>query len=373
MPISHLRATQRRPRPIRTALLASILTLVGVMASVPAADAGTTATHSRPAVRGLYGATDPTYDGVYRQGLALLALHAAGAPTQREAVWWLLRQQCADGHWASYRANLAFGCRPGKADSNATAMAVMALDALGRKGPARLGTRWLVAHQQSDGGWWSIPTWGSDANSTSLAMQALLASGRHPARIRANGNSGFSFVRSLQLGCSAVTTSQRGAFDYQTESPLAANDYATVQAVQALARQHLPVSPVASGQWRPLPRIDCTAGSLGLPPVLAGARYLAGQLYRNHGGIPNAFGPGIDYGTTANAVLALVGARVAPLQVRAAMRTLTTHVRGYVAKDHQTVVASAAIVALAEHATGGNPRDVNGVNLVQRLQRSITP
>lgn len=368
---SPLRSSGLRRARVLGVLATCALAVATLMTAAPTADAVTATIHSRPAVRGLYGATDPTYDGVYRQGLALLALHAAGAPTQREAVWWLLRQQCADGHWASFRGLLTTGCRPAKADSNATAMAVMALDALGRRGPARLGTQWLVQHQLNNGGWEYSPGWHADTNSTALVIQALLASGRHPAFITSKGNSGFTFLRSKQLGCTTSDPTQRGALGYQDTT--AANDYATVQAVQALARQHLPVAPVSSGQWHKRPRINCGTGSLGLSPVQAGATYLAGELSRHHGSIPNTFGPGVDYGSTANAVLALVGAKVAPLQVRAAMRTLTMHVRAYVAKNHQTVVAAAAIVALAEHATAGHPRAVNGVNLIQRIQRSITP
>ncbi|MEO7555173.1 MAG: hypothetical protein ABIV94_01040, partial [Acidimicrobiales bacterium] len=48
---------------------------------------------------GLFGASAPDFDGAYRQGLALLALHASGATASATAIAWLEDQQCGNGLW----------------------------------------------------------------------------------------------------------------------------------------------------------------------------------------------------------------------------------------------------------------------------------
>ena len=87
---------------------------------------------------GLYGSTDPTYDGVFRQSLAILGLHAAGKTPDPTAITWLLDQQCADGGFSSYNPAPAKGCPKydpsaytGGVDTNATSLALQALLATG--------------------------------------------------------------------------------------------------------------------------------------------------------------------------------------------------------------------------------------------------
>src|SRR3954453_14970659 len=53
---------------------------------------------------GLFGAASATFDGAFRQGLALLALHAAGVQNAA-GVAWLKGHQCADGGWNSFRVD----------------------------------------------------------------------------------------------------------------------------------------------------------------------------------------------------------------------------------------------------------------------------
>src|SRR3954462_1244256 len=69
---------------------------------------------------GLFGVQDPTYDGAYRQGLALGALAAVHIPKTDprivSAIAWLTTQQCTNGLWQPYRANTAVACDP--ADPN---------------------------------------------------------------------------------------------------------------------------------------------------------------------------------------------------------------------------------------------------------------
>jgi len=68
----------------------------------------------------------------------------------------------------------------------------------------------------------------------------------------------------------------------------------------------------------------------------------------------------------------LVASGTARKQVHAGMATLESQVRDFVLdKDGEILPAAAALVVLAERATRGDPRDVNGMNLVARIQRSI--
>jgi hypothetical protein len=348
---------------------ASLLSLVG------SADAAVARPSSRGAAsfpadaahRGLYGRQDPTYDGVYRQSLSIVALHTAHARIAPAAVRWLLRQQCGDGRWMSFRADLTTRC--GAGDTNATALAVIALHAIGRPRPARDGLAWLRRQQLNGGGWQYSSGWGADSNSTGLVIQAFLAMGRHPAAVRTHGLSGLDFLRSLQLGCAAAPD-QQGALDYQVEAPLAANNFATAQAAQALQHVTLPVAPATS--WRTPSAPDCTGGTLGIPARDAVATYLAGVLKTNGGAIPAVVGTGDDIGSTANAVLSLVAAQIAPRAIKAAMTVVEAQVRSFVISKRQILPGGAALVALAEHATRGHPRDVNGLNLIARIRGSIT-
>src|SRR6185437_13838993 len=67
---------------------------------------------------GLFGAQDPSFDGVYRQSLSLLALKAVGAAPDAPALSWLAAQQCADGTFTSYRSSTTTACAATAKDSN---------------------------------------------------------------------------------------------------------------------------------------------------------------------------------------------------------------------------------------------------------------
>lgn len=341
--------------------------VVGSLVAVPAA--ATEEARPRPARYGLYGSQDPTYDGVYRQGLAILALRQARAAIDPAAVRWLLRQQCANGRWTSWRAHLKQPCGP--ADSNATAMAVMALEAVGRHRAADRGAAWLVRHQATGGGWRYTKGWPVDANSTGLAIQALRSVGITPLTVSNNGT-GFDFLARVQLGCDA-DPAVRGALDYSEQVPLVANDFATAQATQALARVWLPIRPRTGSD--DLPEMSClpARAAVSQPPKALAAGYLGRLIAANDGFVPSAWSEDPDYGSTANAVLSLVAAGYGAQQVEQAMAALETSARDYVLDDQDAVLpASAALLILAEKTTGGDPTEVDGLNLVRALRRTIT-
>lgn len=350
---------------VATVMAAGLVPLLGSTAHAGPGDG----TSRNPARIGLYGQQTPRYDGVYRQGLTIIALHDRGV-VQPKAIRWLKRQQCGNGSWTSFRSKLTEPCGP--RDSNATAMAVMALKAVGAKKRATRGTEWLIHHQLAGGGWEYSKGWGADSNSTGLAVQALIAMRIKPRSVTNNG-SPFDFLTSLQIGCDSSHLDQRGALDYQEQHPLVRNDYATAQAAQALARTTLPVQPRVPSPG--LPTLEC-GSKVTIPantPAKAAAGYLGRRLKENDGTIPSAFGGGTDYGSTANAVLSLVATGYGANQATKAMAGLEAAVRDYALDaSGQVLPAAAALMVLAERATGGGPRNVDGLNLVKRLKKSIT-
>ena len=190
---------------------------------------------------GLFGAADPTFDGAFRQGLALMALKVVGI-TDAAAADWLVGQQCADGLWTAFRADTTTPCPAVDPntftgpDTNSTALAVLGLQAQGRAAPAANGATALLAVRNSGGGWGFLarsdqPT---DANSTGLVVTALRA---------ANGSQdpqGSSALMALQAGCDAAAADIGGiAFQDLASGPDA---LATAQATPALAGVVLPQS-----------------------------------------------------------------------------------------------------------------------------------
>ncbi|MFI6586312.1 peptidase [Embleya sp. NPDC050493] len=165
------------------------------------------------------------YSNTFSQSLALLALDRtpAGAPTA--AVDFLAGAHCADGGFP-----LNFGLATCTSDADSTAMSVQALVATGRQQEATAGLNWLAAHQLSDGGFGTPGATTSNANSTGLAGQALLSSWRVVPGLTAR-----HFLIQRQVGCSA-TPATRGAIAYDATGfdPSTATR-ATAQAIPGLA------------------------------------------------------------------------------------------------------------------------------------------
>src|SRR4051794_36569449 len=129
--------------------------LVGAVVTVAIAITVGTATPASAQITGtgLFGKQDPSFDGVYRQTLSLLALRAAGRTPDSLAVAWLAKQQCNDGTFTSYRSNTTASCPANGKDSNATGLAVQAFAALGRSTTKPIAG--LKTFQGSDGGFYS--------------------------------------------------------------------------------------------------------------------------------------------------------------------------------------------------------------------------
>ena len=336
----------------------------------PAALAGTssttTSTSTDRATIGLFGEQDPRYDGVYRQSLSLIALDAAGARIPKASVRWLLRQQCGNGRFPSY-TDLSGRCGVGEVDS--TAMATIALKRIGERRAARAALTWLVQQQTASGGWEFNAGFGPNANSTGLAVQAMIAMRVDPTTVKTD-RSGPQFLRSLQLRCQADVSS-RGALDYQPQEPLSANDFATAQATQAMAGSSLPVRPATTSAKRPA--LTCPKSGSQPSPAAVAAGYLSRTISANGGSIPGVVGPGPDLGSTANAVMSLVAAGYGSGAVAEAVSTLETNAVTFTRDASDAVLpASAAALALTAHATNGNPRSFGGTNPVRDILSSRT-
>ena len=360
----------RITRPNRTASriagAVTALALAGGLALVPATTASA-AKSTDPAYVGLFGSQDPTFDGVYRQSLSLIVLDAAGANVPNAAIKWLKRQQCGNGSFTSFRADLSAKC--GAKDSNATALAVIAFKRLGEGKLARAAVNWLMAHQDRSGGWEYTAGWGPDSNSTGLVVQALIAMKIAPATV-ATRRSGPQFLRRLQLGCDSADAATRGALDYQFENPLVANDFATAQATAALAGSKLPVKPNTVSDE--LPKFTCPTGTKPTPSGAA-AGYLGRVIKKHAGFVPGFDGVTPDYGSTANAVLSMVAAGYGANQVADATAVLEGVAPDYTRDDSNKVIpASAAALALVAIATDGRPRSFGGTNPVHDIKQSRT-
>lgn len=214
---------------------------------------------------GLFGEQDATYDGAYRQALALLALKAAGT-TDADAVAWLKAEQCDDGGWMGDNPDPSAPCPSfdfdtfvGE-DTNGTALAAQALVALGET-PDHDPLAFLATARNTDGGYGFVPGFASDANSTALAAQALIAGG-------ADASGAQAFLLTLQLGNPPATTA--GAFAFQAGQ--GANAFATAQAVPALAGKAFPIAPATLAATLPLlpaPAAPATPSPAATPAPVA--------------------------------------------------------------------------------------------------------
>ncbi|MGW4898263.1 prenyltransferase/squalene oxidase repeat-containing protein [Kitasatospora sp. NPDC004240] len=341
----------------------------------PAAAAPSPTTAAVPA--GLYGKGDPTYDGVWRQSLALTALAGAKVVPADSAVSWLTGQQCADGGWPSFRADTAAACDPATEDSNATAVAVQALIALGgHQDAVDKGVQWLKTTQNADGSWAYNPGNPGDANSTGLAVNALIAAKTDPASVAKAGKNAYDGLALYQLGC-AVPAEQRGAFAYQPapDGTLAPNGLATGQAALAAAGGKLPVTNTNRVDAAPK-ALPCTtapaagAGQAGVPradSAEAVAAHLTAQFAT--GGqhltmtLPGA-DPMPDYTGTAWGALGLVQSGH-PQQAAGPVDWLAKE-GGTWTKGGTDAAATATLVLVAQ-AAQRNPADFGGANLVQQL------
>lgn len=350
-------------------ILAGLL-LAGTAAAPALADTPAPAPAAVPA--GVYGKGDPTYDGVWRQSLALTALAGAKVVPADSAVGWLTGQQCADGGWPSFRADTTAPCDAKTEDSNATAVAVQALTVLGgHQDAAAKGVQWIKANQNADGTWAYNPGSPGDANSTGLTVSALLATGTDPAGVARSGKSAYDGLAAFQLGC-ASPAEQRGAFAYQpaADGTLAANGLASAQATLGAAGGRLPVTNTNRVDAAPKPLTCAEKPLTRADSAEAAAAYLVAQLNANGQHLmqtmPGAT-PTPDFTGTAWAVLSLIQSGH-PHQAASAADWLAGNGYAWAAKGKSgTDASAAATLLLVAQAAQLDPYNFGGTNVVQLL------
>ncbi|TQJ52672.1 prenyltransferase/squalene oxidase-like repeat protein [Streptomyces sp. SLBN-115] len=343
------------------AALAAATVVLG--AAVPAA-ATPSPTPSVAIPDGLYGTTDPTYDGVWRQSLALLAQRTTGVTPADRAVAWLAGQQCASGAFAAFRADTAKACDAKlMVDTNSTAAAVQALAALGgHQAATEKAVGWLKSVQNADGGWGYTPGGASDANSTSVVTGAMAAAGEKTSEVRKGGKSSYDALLKLSIKCDIDPDG--GAFAYQPDKKgaLAANADATAAGVLGVLGKGFVTT---AGKTSAPP--TCDPATAGTPSGLArnGSAYLA-QSVHDTGYLKSAL-PGAedqpDYGNTADAVVALA-AQGATEQAKTALSWLEQNSAAWA---KQSGPAAYAQLIFAAHAMGADPRHFGGSDLVAQL------
>ncbi|MFF9121794.1 prenyltransferase/squalene oxidase repeat-containing protein [Streptomyces sp. NPDC014889] len=348
------------------ALAAAVAVIGGAAPAVADASAGPSP--SSPALpAGLYGTTDPQYDGVWRQSVALLAQHTVGVRPAAAGVDWLTGQQCADGSFAAFRAE------PGKAcdakvmvDTNSTAAAVQALAALGGHDTVTAkALSWLKSVQNKDGGWGYTPGGPSDTNSTSVVIGALAAAGQKPESVVKDGKSPYDALLTFALPCSGDGA---GAFAYQPDKKgkLDANADATAAAVVAALGQGM--APEAGGKGKDAGgAARCEDSGRPTPDRAAanGASYLA-QAVAKDGHLTSSLAGATDqpdFGNTADTVVALA-VQGGTAQAQKPLKWLEKNSEAWA---KQSGPAAYAQLVFAARAAGADPRDFGGVDLIQRL------
>lgn len=298
---------------------------------------------------GLFGSADPTYDGAYRQSVALLGLAATGTALPPQAVAWLASQQCLDGSFEAYRVSIRTACQaPDPAnftgpDSNSTALAAMALRSAGKVANAQRAIDALLSSQNQDGGWGYILSSASDANSTGLVLAALYgAAGDRVASARQRAR---AYLATQQVACTK-------AGDYGLVYPPSpqANALASGQALIGIAGTDVPFDPPT--RYGSLAGTTCASSMKAKVAV-----YLEDLLVRNGGRIPSPMEPTeTDWNVTASAVIGLAAARLGRSGVRAGLRALQAHATQYAFKDGAAVPAALGALLLVADATGADPR-----------------
>ncbi|MFE9770507.1 prenyltransferase/squalene oxidase repeat-containing protein [Streptomyces sp. NPDC005931] len=343
---------------------AAVLAAVAVFgaAAPAAADSSPSPSPSRALPSALYGDGDPQYDGVWRQSLALLAQDAVGVKPPRSAVGWLTGQQCADGSFAPYRADTTVPCdAKTMVDTNQTAAAVQALAALGgHDAVTGKAVAWLKSVQNKDGGWGYLAGGASDANSTSVVVGALAAVGEKPAGVRKGGKSPYDALLKLALPC---VGDGAGAFAFQPDKKggLAANADATAAGVLGSLGKGLVAEPGKAGAAA----AGCEKAGTPARAAANGAAYLTKALAED-GHLTSAL-PGSedqpDHGNTADAVVALAALGA----TGPAEKSLAWLERNSADWAAQSGPAAYAQLILAARATGADPRDFGGTDLVRQL------
>jgi hypothetical protein len=194
-------------------------------------------------------------DDVFDEAFYVFALVAADEPHPVSAAY-LRSIQLPDGGWEFADG---FG-----SDSNTTAMALQALLSAGGS-PTEQATHdalaYLVTTQNDDAGFGFTPTDDSDANSTALVVQALVAAGENINAVGPWARNGHTPIDGLMSFYDGDT----GAFQYAGED----SPFATYQAVPALMLAPFPeLRTRAEAEPTPTATLIATVAPTAIPQLV---------------------------------------------------------------------------------------------------------
>lgn len=341
--------------------------LAGAAVLGPATSASAAVTTHNATDVGLFGASDPSFDGAFRQSLGILAELSAGVHDST-AIGWLVKQQCADGGWTAYRSDLSTPCPATNLttftgeDSNSTALAIEALHAAGVT-PTHDPLPFLHSLQDSDGGFPLIAGAGTDPNSTGLVLQAFSAIGADPTSSTwtVGGHTPVDALMSFWLNCGSADP---GAFS----SPFSSGHGDLIAGVQAVWGAEAKAFPFTANPAATQPAPDCTSGPISPTPAAAGqyaATWLAGQV-QGAGYLTSGSSP--DYSLTAQGALAMESTDTNKTAIDKVLGYLSTNIGSAVLDPHGVLSpGSIGYIALAAHADGLSVTSFGGRNLVTML------
>jgi hypothetical protein len=209
--------------------------------------------------------------------LGVLALASAQRPIPALAVDYMKAAQQENGSWAWD------GTAETPGDTNTTAFVIQALVAAGEASDSEAVSKALAyakSIQNEDGGWpYQNPSeygTATDANSTAVTIQAIIAGGQDPA------GSGWALDGASPVVTLGALQNASGAFAWQAAMP-DDNLLATVQALPAVAGKAFPLATMNVGEATVAPpaTIPETGGPLlgqALPVLLAGLALVGGGL-----------------------------------------------------------------------------------------------
>jgi prenyltransferase beta subunit len=179
----------------------------------------------------------------FRHALGILALAAAEETIPPTTTQWLKDQQLPGGGWA-----WATGF---DADTDTTAMAIQALVAVGEPLTSTSivsALNYLRSIQGDGAGFCCSPVWGTDSNadSTALAIQALLAAGQDLDDWAKNGRTPLDALRRFQKSDGPLVY-QWGGWGGPVD-----NAMSTYHAVPALMGQAHPIAPQVLETFAPV-------------------------------------------------------------------------------------------------------------------------
>ncbi len=331
-------------------------------------------------------------------GIAVQALHALGNGTQAgKAVDWLAARQSADGGWAYYPDGAA-GNDP---DANSTALALSAFVSVGRAAPHAGGPggptpydalqALQVGCEGAAGDRGAFTFFGSPNDYATVQATLAVAGGFLPVAAQPGADDSpvltcpAATVAGRATRPSAKPTSTPGASASATPSRSGATPAATASATPSGPAGS--TKPAATKASVPKASVTGAAGSgpaervrvlstVGITPAEsadAAAGYLVRQLGANGHAVPDPFNPGqTDFGSTANAVLALVATGHGSSQVTAALGVLAGQVDPFVVKSGADQPGALALLILAAVAGGQDPGAFGGSDLVTRLGATVT-